>query len=232
MFLSQETQTYESSHTELRVVLIEREVLLCFLFSQLLALECIKPYVWLWLTRHTQGALAMLMSRVAVEIWNHIPKGNLLHWVLASCKMCRGSSPFPSSHRFQVGLSSNACGLTANQAMSSLKNTSKPVTVCLQSSCLFGMLAIVLNLIPPALLEQPGHWFTHPNMKSSSPGTWAWETWSYLFTQNLRWKFVMWLEWEVMSFKICSNIYGHPSSWLIWLPHRKKLWQGSCLSVL
>lgn len=112
-------------------------------------------------------------------------------WVPASRKICRGSSLFPSSHSFQVGWSSNACGPAANHAMcvSSLKNTSKPVIVCLQSSCIFGMLTSVLDLIPPALSEQPvtdlhtQTWNLAPQL-----GTWAWESQPYLFTQNPNWK--------------------------------------------
>lgn len=156
MFLPQKTQTYESSHAELRVVLIEGKVLLCFPFNQLLTLECVHQ------TLHVSEAhkaptpcSGKLMSRVAVEVWNHIPKGNLPHcrWVLAGYQPCPGCAEFPlyshlPSGSIQVGLSSSVCGPAANQAMcvSSLKTTSEPLVVCLQSSCIFGRLASVQTL--------------------------------------------------------------------------------------
>lgn len=80
MFLPQKTQTYQSGHAELGVILIERKVLLCLLFNQLLTLECVcqTPHVSVDHTGHTTCS-GKLASMEAVEVWKHIPKGNLLH---------------------------------------------------------------------------------------------------------------------------------------------------------
>lgn len=106
MFLSQKTQTCESSHAELRVVLIGGEVLLCFLFG-FLTLECVyQAHIWVWLTGHPPHAQASWCPGWQWRSGTTFPRetsstaGRHWVWVPALCRMCRCSSLFPSSHRF------------------------------------------------------------------------------------------------------------------------------------